>query len=429
MGLLRTLFSDSLADTRGFCAECAAVVPAATVVHDGAVWLRRECGTHGTSEVLQSRHPGYYRLMEALLPGLREPTLRHALAAAPNVRGIFIDLTEACDLKCPNCLTDAGGVPRRAPPELGATLAALRELLPRRPVLYLTGGEPTLRPDLLSWIRALTTAGYDVKLLSNGRRLADRAYCESLRAAGLRWVLLQFDSLDDRSLAVLRGPGGLAAVRRRAVANLSALGMNLVLACMIHRDVNLDEIAEILRFGFLTPGVRHVSLMPSRRLGRGELTSDQNLLDEIDVMRSLERQTGGAVRPLDWILMQAAAAAAFRLTGIVHLAPRRCFLPLPLLGTADRFFPITRLAPYVRHPGNLVAALALVRGGGHIEVSSWSERALLVSIETFREPGSIDVGDAARCSRYYLVDHELHQACIYNVINRPHEPRPRRAAG
>jgi uncharacterized radical SAM superfamily Fe-S cluster-containing enzyme len=419
MGIVRTLLSQSITDTTGFCPDCQTLVPAQIVEHSGKIWLRRRCEVHGEHDALQSRHPRHFRLMETMLEPLPAPTLQHDIERARHLRGLFIDVTEACNLRCPNCLVDAKDTPSGPPASLENTIAQLAKVLPYKPVLYLTGGEPTLLPDLPRWISELTGRGYDVKLLSNGIKLVDFNYTRELYEAGCRWILLQTDTMAPDALVALRGPKSMSRVREQAIDNMVRLGMNIDLACMIDRNFNMGDMGELIRMGFSTPGVRHVSLMPSRRLGRGLLTTDDNLLDEVEMMAAIEEQTDGAVRYRDWLLFFAAMHAVHRTTGDPDFATRRCFLPLPLLGTAERFHPVTRVSGFARDPRNLGAFLKMASRGGRAEAASWSERSLLISIETFREPTTIDVQDAARCSRYYLVDGHVQMACHHNVIDRP----------
>jgi len=425
---LRALFSSSVNDTWITCQDCGRVLEAQALVRDDEVWLVGRCPEHGPSRSLQSRHPAWYRTLELMLPATTRPLAELDLAdERERIRGVFIDLTERCNLACPNCLTNAATDAVAPTPDLDAVRRALARLLPQRPVLYLTGGEPTLHGDLLGWIETLHGDGYDVKLLTNGLRLRNRAFCEDLSRAGVRWVLLQFDSTSEQALRGLRGQAGLAAIRQRVLANLSDSGMSIDLACMIDRRLNFDEMGDLLRLGFATPGVRHVSFMPARRLGRGELTDDDNLLDEMDMMRAIAEQTDGAIRPRDWLTFFASAALLHRLSGSVDLAPRRCFLPLPLVGDAGRFRPITRLSGTLSSRQNLHAVARMLSRGGRLEAAPWTERTLLTSIETFREPGSIDLGDAARCTRYYLVGDRVQKACLYNVGDRPAQQRQRPA--
>lgn len=418
MRILRALTRESIADTWGHCPDCGSVVEADMVEKDGGVYLRRRCPDHGEALALQSRDPKWFRMIETILPPVPEPELIQPIDHARHLRGLFIDLTEACNMQCPNCLTDANAPMSGNPPTIEGTMRSLSSMLPYKPVLYLTGGEPTLRPDILDWIRTLSGAGYDVKMLTNGLKLRDKDFCREIRDAGVTWVLLQFDSRREDFLKELRGRGGLAGVREQVVENLVELGMNIDLACMVDREFNMNEMGELLRYGFHTPGVRHVSFMPSRRLGRGHLTSDDNMLFDTELMDAISEQTNGAIDRRDWGLFLAAVSVVYKFTKNPDFAPRRCFLPLPLVGTEKGFWPVTRMRG-MADPRNLAAFLMMASNAGRAESARWNERTLLTSIETFREPGTIDVGDASRCSRYYLVDDGVRQACLYNVITRP----------
>jgi uncharacterized radical SAM superfamily Fe-S cluster-containing enzyme len=405
--------------THAYCTECREIVPGELLVSDGLVWLERRCPRHGAARSIQSRDPLVFTLQETLLRRLPEPRLSHRIESIPNLRGLFVDITDRCNMGCPNCLANSSGSEELVPPTLDEVLEQLERVRPYRPVVYLGGGEPTLHPELFHWVRSLHGRGYEVKLLTNGLKLTDREFCRELRDAGITWVLLQFDSPHEAPLRHLRGRPGLERVRREALANLSSLGMNICLANTVHREANLAEAIDVVKLGLSTPGVRHVSFMPARRLGRGQTVSDDNLLDELEMMEALEQQSGGAVRKQDWLTFFTAQALAYRLWPSPDLAPRRCFFALPLVGTADRFYPVTRPRAFLGDPPNATALARMLSRAGRIEAASWSDRALLISIEIFKEPESIDVGDAARCPRYYLHDGSLHQACIYNNILRP----------
>jgi uncharacterized radical SAM superfamily Fe-S cluster-containing enzyme len=195
--------------------------------------------------------------------------------------------------------------------------------------------------------------------------------------------------------------------------------MSVCLSTMIEKDFNLDEINEIIRFGFRTPGVRHISLLPSRRMGRNELTTEENYLDEMDLFEAIANQTDGRIKRNDWVKFFVATAALYKITGSTQLKPRRCFIPLPLIGTQDDFFPVTRPLRLLKDRRNLLAFMKMISHGGNMENASLSERSLLVTIETFREKNNIDLGDAMRCSRYYLSNGRLFKPCVYNTIEIP----------
>ncbi len=93
-----------------------------------------------------------------------------------------------CNLACDYCTITAAMRSRSL--STAAVVAALREGRQRGlTAVSFTGGEPTIRPDLLGLVRAAAQLGYDdIKLQSNGLLLAPPANLERLVQAGVtRW--------------------------------------------------------------------------------------------------------------------------------------------------------------------------------------------------------------------------------------------------
>ncbi len=67
------------------------------------------------------------------------------------------------------------------------------------PQIIFTGGEPTLRDDLPDLLLRCEELGMVTGLLSDGRKLADKAYLESLLVAGLDHLMLTFDHENETS--------------------------------------------------------------------------------------------------------------------------------------------------------------------------------------------------------------------------------------
>jgi radical SAM protein with 4Fe4S-binding SPASM domain len=64
------------------------------------------------------------------------------------------------------------------------------------PHITFTGGEATLRPDLVELVRYAETVGLVTGLQTNGRRLRDRAYLDELLQAGLDHIQITLESHD-----------------------------------------------------------------------------------------------------------------------------------------------------------------------------------------------------------------------------------------
>lgn len=95
-----------------------------------------------------------------------------------------LSLLSDCDNRCVFCAPD--GLPSAAPRDLDAIDRELAELATRHTAITLTGGEPTLHPELAAVIAAARARGFThVGLQSNGRRLREPGYAAALRDAGL----------------------------------------------------------------------------------------------------------------------------------------------------------------------------------------------------------------------------------------------------
>ncbi len=136
--------------------------------------------------------------------------------------------------------------------------------------IQLSGGEPTTRDDLPEIVAAACGAGFTfVQLNTNGLRLAtEEGYAETLRAAGLASVFLQFDGLSDATYRVLRGRP-LLAEKIRAVERCAEAGLAVVLVPTVVPGVNDAELGALVDFAASWPGVvRGLHLQPISYFGR-----------------------------------------------------------------------------------------------------------------------------------------------------------------
>lgn len=106
---------------------------------------------------------------------------------------VEIAVTNRCNLSCHHC----SAAPTRGcmsdEPTLGEIQRVLREARALGATrLDITGGEPTLRPDLPDIIHEAKQQSYLVKVLSNGVRLDARAISR-LRLAGLDALAVSLD--------------------------------------------------------------------------------------------------------------------------------------------------------------------------------------------------------------------------------------------
>lgn len=177
-----------------------------------------------------------------------------------------ISVTDRCNFRCLYCMPLAGveWLPKAdilSYEEIGDVVRQLAPLGLRK--IRLTGGEPTLRPELPRLIELLRGISEieDIALSTNGLRLAELA--PTLRASGLDRVNMSADSLRiDRIRQIARRTidfDPIAAATAAERAGLSPIKLNVV----VMRGINDDEIADFARLTFDHPwDVRFIELMP-----------------------------------------------------------------------------------------------------------------------------------------------------------------------
>ena len=177
-----------------------------------------------------------------------------------------ISVTDRCNFRCVYCMPEHGldWLPKADILSYEEITEVVRQLAPlglRR--LRITGGEPTIRPDLTSLIRMLKAIPdiEDIALSTNGVKLPEMA--APLRAAGLDRVNISADSLRPERIAAIARRNfafhPIDAARAATTAGLDPVKMNVV----VMRGINDDEIEDFARLTIENPWhVRFIELMP-----------------------------------------------------------------------------------------------------------------------------------------------------------------------
>jgi cyclic pyranopterin phosphate synthase len=209
-----------------------------------------------------------------------------------------LSVTDRCNFRCSYCLPD--GCPRGAGAE-PLSLAEIERLVAAFASLgvwkvRLTGGEPTLRPDIAEIVRAVAaTPGIRrVGLTTNGYRL-DRLAPE-LEDAGLTALNVSVDSLDPARFERITGSPRLdrvvAGVEAALAAGIPSVKVNAVLLRGLD-DAELDRFLAWTRERPL--GVRFIELMQT---GGNDAYFRENHLSAEELRVKLE-QRGWARLPKD----------------------------------------------------------------------------------------------------------------------------------
>ncbi|MGE0455615.1 MAG: GTP 3',8-cyclase MoaA [Vicinamibacteria bacterium] len=182
-----------------------------------------------------------------------------------------ISVIDHCNLRCVYCMP-LRGLSFIPSPEL--LTAAEIEQVARAAIsvgfrkFRLTGGEPTLRPDLVEICQRVSAIPgvADLAMTSNAILLPRLA--APLAEAGLRRVNVHVDTLDPVNLKKLMRFGTLEEIERGIEAAEAAGLVPIKLNCVVTRDYNDGDVVELARRARDRDWhVRFIELMP---LGGGE---------------------------------------------------------------------------------------------------------------------------------------------------------------
>lgn len=332
----------SFANTRSLCPHCRRVLPTDLVADADGAFMHKRCPEHGIIRARVARDGSYYRGLELSWRALFPPDFDPRAGMSRYTS----ELTTRCDLRCPVCFADAEDAPHSDEITLQAFSHHLEPLQGRGVQIRLTGGEPTLRPDIVEIVRRVTASGNSIDLATNGLRLCrEPALLAALVEAGLKGVMIWVDSLQDPSITLqLRGVD-LSEQRHELLALLNAHGVAPSIFFLVARGLSEPEVPGILQLALDTPGLSPLVVRSYRYLGRCGLTPDQELLQD-EVVTLVAEHSGGRFTTAQAFQLQRLLYALSALQG-----RPQCYLThklwLPRGGTDDlgAVFGLDRIVP------------------------------------------------------------------------------------
>lgn len=310
-----------LGQTQSLCATCLALVPTKIIEDGGMVYYQKRCRTHGVEKVLISTDAAYYRrVQDWIKPGDRPLQFQTRIDhGCPHDCGLcpdheqhsclaILEINETCNLTCPVCF--AGSSPDRPGTRSLADVEAMLDRLVASEgepdLVQISGGEPTLHPEILAILHAAKVRPIrHLMLNTNGLRIArDPAFVAELARLKPGFeVYLQFDSLTPEALKILRG-ADLTRIRQQALENLNAHGISTTLVAVIKKGLNDHEIGPIIDHALQWPCVRGVTFQPIQDAGRNEgfdPARDRTVLSDIRSRIVEHGRAGGPFGEADMI--------------------------------------------------------------------------------------------------------------------------------
>jgi len=454
-----------LGPTASICPVCKRSVPADVAVRDGRVHLLKECPEHGRVDALVYGDAERYLAMQRNIKPGESPLERQTelLDGCPRDCGIcpeheqhtclgIIEVNTACNLDCPICFADSGTGERGhgfslSLEQVESMLDAFVRAEGEPESVQLSGGEPSIHPQIIEMLRAAKDRGIALVMLNtNGIRLArDPRFAPALAEIGVH-VYLQFDGFEDATHMAIRGKR-LQHEKLRALERCADAGVSVSLAATIERGLNEHEVGAIVRFGVDHPAVTGVFFQPVTHSGRFLIDADPlEKLTNSDVIEALCAQLPEWFRADDFIPVPCCSPSCRSATFAIYDGDD--LVPLPRLVDIDQYldYVTNRAVPDLAVREALEGLFSAKAAGGTeptaarldcvacgvsmpAELREVAARGFMIVVQDFQDSYTLDVSKLRRCCVSEIVpDGRLIPFCAYNSVGYREQIRAELAA-
>jgi uncharacterized radical SAM superfamily Fe-S cluster-containing enzyme len=219
--------------------------------------------------------------------------------------------------------------------EMARTVDWIIESSQRVDLINITGGEPTLHPEIIGILRVCERPEIGrITMNSNGLRLAqDYELCKRLSEMGV-CVILSFNTFDGDVCRHLHGQD-VTELKLRAIDNLSRAGVRMTLLNVMSNGTNEGAISGILDLMRENDNILSLTVQTMTYTGQGGGSFERTQHIPVDLAaHTVCEQSDGMLEFDDFITRPSAHPL--------------CYLICYMLKTGDKMLPFVRFAPRER---------------------------------------------------------------------------------
>lgn len=440
--------------TTALCPECLRTASATISADGGKIWMERECARHGTSRaLLASDAEEYLRLRRYVAPRIAGCCGDgETCASGPPVCVLLLEITQACNLRCPTCYADARGHDYMSIDEARQRLDHFFRQQSRLDILMLSGGEPTIHPEFDALLDLALTYPIDRVLINtNGLRLYQKPEFAERIARHRDRIELYFSFASFHPAVHERLYG--RDLRKEKIGSLNRAreeGLFVTLVPTVESGVNEQEIGDLYRFALSMDNICGITYQPVMNTGRYEhgYAAEQRLT-LTDVLKKLENQTDGALCTADFVALPCSHPDCCVLTYGLLDESRSILTPLPrhldvgryldlfadrisfagLMGSAARR--VWSDVAHFRAGQTLRDLTALFTRAGMRDIyrlrhdqQAIGRRIFRIVVKPFMDSYTYDQKRIDQCcTKILTADGEAVSFCEFNVFHRGRKPR------
>jgi hypothetical protein len=245
--------------TLAYCDRCQKTELARILAGPQGVFFERVCAQHGHERVRIAADPKWYRQRMAW-PQKAETPVQTCVSAkgCPQDCGLcqwhtgrlhlpVFSITNDCNLDCPICFTY-----NRPDKKYYKSVTDVQKIVQHViehsggvQLINLTGGEPTLHPQLFEVIAACCRPEIGrITLNSNGIKIAnDFSFAEQIKKAEIQ-IILSLDTLNSEKSKIIHGKD-ITGLKKKCLETLEALDIPTTILSVCIKEVNEPDVAEI----------------------------------------------------------------------------------------------------------------------------------------------------------------------------------------
>ena len=319
--------------TKGLCRTCKKPVDAKVVFRGDSVWFDKFCPAHGHQKALVASSIEWYVDALTFVAPNDPPTRPKPVSqgcpfdcgpcASHQQRNYLpvIPITSACNLDCPICYTvnKNEGAHQLTDEEfkkiLEHLLADHREL----DIINFTGGEPTLHPRLVDFLKMCREAGIKRATIStNGLKLRSEEYVRALAALDAR-IVLSLDTFDPAVDKILLG-ADTVKTKLAVLELLQKHDVTTTLLPAVAAGLNDKDLPRLFELMMEKPNICSLELHTLTFTGQGGVGFDRTARITIpDLHKALESATGGKLTPKDFVPSPLAHAHCYSISYLLML--------------------------------------------------------------------------------------------------------------
>lgn len=458
-------------------------IPATIYEENGKVWIKKKCSEHGETKGLYWGDYELYKRAERFQDpkGLKPENpfvtksekdvncpldcgLCYKHMSHTNLANVVV--TNRCNLACWYCFFYV----KKGDPVYEPSLDQLRKMFEtiknQKPVgcnaVQLTGGEPTIREDLVDVIKMAKEVGFDhVQPNVNAIEIARNPdLAKKLVDAGANVFYVSFDGTTPQT-----NPKNYYEIPD-AMENFRKTVAGVVLVPTVIGGVNDNQLGDIIRFaagnidvirGIDFQPVSLVGMMPKKEREKQRITIP-------DVIKKIEKQTDGQITPEDFYPIPCATKITDFISFLKGGGPRyrlsshfACGAATYVFKDGEKFVPITRfidIEGFFEYLDKEIEALragksktiakakllfalnkfidrkkkpkdlkiskiifGALRGGSYDSLREFHHKSLFIGLMHFQDPWNYDVERVKRCVIHYATpDGRIIPFCAFNVI-------------